>query len=188
MFKVNRSNRSAFTLIELLIVIGIIGLLASLIIVSINSAQRRAQDAQRKNFARTIDSALSSYYTDNNNHYPVFEDDTRLDSDVCDDVLVNYISSSTACRPATTAVYIETGDGAGNPGDTHFVQGWGLAYQSEKVLTSMAGNGSYQLVNDGALSFDGVVEADFYGMQLGEDSPINEPADTRRAFVTYGPQ
>lgn len=63
-------QKRAFTLIELLVVIAIIGILASLIIVSLSGARGKAQDTQRKNNARNIDSGLSQYFVDNNNTYP----------------------------------------------------------------------------------------------------------------------
>lgn len=63
-------QKRAFTLIELLVVIAIIGILASLIIVSLSGARSKATDTQRKNNARNLDTALSQYFTDNNNTYP----------------------------------------------------------------------------------------------------------------------
>src|SRR3990167_7695115 len=64
-------KQRAFTLIELLVVIAIIGILASLIIVSLSGARGKAQDTQRKNNARNIDTALAQYYLDvNPNAYP----------------------------------------------------------------------------------------------------------------------
>ncbi len=61
---------SAFTLIELLVVIAIIGILAALIIISLSGARSKAADAQKKNNARNLDTALAQFYLDNNNKYP----------------------------------------------------------------------------------------------------------------------
>lgn len=55
--------KKAFTLIELLIVISIIGILTGLATISYNSIQLRSRDAQRKNDLQQLKLALSSYYT-----------------------------------------------------------------------------------------------------------------------------
>ncbi|MEK7534934.1 MAG: prepilin-type N-terminal cleavage/methylation domain-containing protein [Patescibacteria group bacterium] len=57
-------QKRAFTLIELLVVIAIIGILASLIIVSLSGARGKAQDTQTKNNIRSIGTALEQYGLD----------------------------------------------------------------------------------------------------------------------------
>jgi type II secretion system protein G len=57
-----------FTLIELMVVIAIIGLLASIITVSLFSAQAKGRDAKRVADVRTIQLALEEYYNDNGNY------------------------------------------------------------------------------------------------------------------------
>jgi prepilin-type N-terminal cleavage/methylation domain-containing protein len=61
-----------FTLTELLIVIGVIGILASTVIVVLNPAtqQQKTRDAKRKTDLKQIQNALDLYYNDNNS-YPV---------------------------------------------------------------------------------------------------------------------
>jgi prepilin-type N-terminal cleavage/methylation domain-containing protein len=53
-----------FTLIELLVVIAVIGLLASVIMVSLNSARAKARDARRKEDLKQISLALEMYYNE----------------------------------------------------------------------------------------------------------------------------
>ncbi|MDD3679643.1 MAG: type II secretion system protein [Candidatus Shapirobacteria bacterium] len=62
---------SAFTLLELLIVIAIIGILASLATVSYSSAQRRARDSQRQADLKAIQNAMEQYYADYDGNYPL---------------------------------------------------------------------------------------------------------------------
>ena len=57
-------KNKGFTLIELLVVIAIIGILATLIIVSLSGARDRADDAEKKSNAKAIDLALAQYYLD----------------------------------------------------------------------------------------------------------------------------
>lgn len=56
---------TGFTLVELLIVIAIIGILASLVLVSISTAQKRGRDSKRIADTKQMMNALELYYTDN---------------------------------------------------------------------------------------------------------------------------
>ena len=55
-------RRGGFTLIELLVVIGIIGILSSIVLVSVNSARMKARDARRVSDAREIRTAFNLFY------------------------------------------------------------------------------------------------------------------------------
>jgi type II secretion system protein G len=58
-------STKGFTLIELLVVIAIIGLLASIIMVSLSGAKAKSRDARRQADIKSIQLALSLYYNDN---------------------------------------------------------------------------------------------------------------------------
>jgi len=59
---------TGFTLIEMLVVISIIGILATLVAANLNSARSRARDAQRKSDIKNIETALRLYYNDNGSY------------------------------------------------------------------------------------------------------------------------
>ncbi len=67
--KQKKKNVSGFTLIELLVVISIIGILTSIVAVSLNDARFKARDAKRKADLAQMRVALALYY-DNNFEYP----------------------------------------------------------------------------------------------------------------------
>lgn len=62
--KYNTLYISAFTLVELLVVISIISVLASIVVVSFRSSQTKGRDAERKNDLKQINNALELYYSD----------------------------------------------------------------------------------------------------------------------------
>ena len=68
--------QSAFTLVELLVVISIIGILAALSLVSFTTSQRQARDAQRKSDLRQYSTALEGYATRTNGLYVAETDST----------------------------------------------------------------------------------------------------------------
>ena len=68
MFK-KKTGQKGFTLIELLVVIAIIGILSSVVLVSLNSSRAKARDAKRIADVGSIQQALALYF-DSNAAYP----------------------------------------------------------------------------------------------------------------------
>ena len=62
------SKRKGFTLIELLVVIAIIGILATIVLVSLNTARQKARDVRRISDLRQVALALEMYYDDVRNY------------------------------------------------------------------------------------------------------------------------
>lgn len=63
-----RKTFRGFTLIELLVVISIIGLLSSIVLVSLATARTKAYDAQRLSNLKNVQTALEVYYTANSGY------------------------------------------------------------------------------------------------------------------------
>ncbi len=61
----SRRGQKGFTLIELLVVIAIIGILATIVLVSLNTARQKARDVRRISDLRQVALALEMYYDDN---------------------------------------------------------------------------------------------------------------------------
>lgn len=72
-----RPHKNAFTLIELLIVIAIIGILAGLIVVNLGGVRERGRDTQRKNDMKQLQTALRLYYNDYQT-YPASDTDYQI--------------------------------------------------------------------------------------------------------------
>ena len=67
--KASAGKQKGFTLLELLVVIGIIGLLASILVLNLTSARRRARDTKRVADIRNLQTATEDYYG-KNGRYP----------------------------------------------------------------------------------------------------------------------
>lgn len=146
----------AFTLIELLIVISIIGILAALITASFVASQRQARDTQRKSDLNQYRTALEAFANSHNGLYP-FAGGNGLTpmTSVCSAALTTYIASCPADpSPSGRAYYYRSFDGSGNTGDAtttkYFMYVWGNGLESDNTKTwVVCSNGkSGQLAND----------------------------------------
>ena len=61
-------DEKGFTLIELLVVILIIGILAAIALPAFLNQREKAQDSEAKSAARTVQTAMETYYTDNQSY------------------------------------------------------------------------------------------------------------------------
>ncbi len=71
-------QKSAFTLIELLIVVAIIGILAAIAVPNFINAQTRAKVARIRADIKGISTAMESYYLDHNSYIPDANRETML--------------------------------------------------------------------------------------------------------------
>ena len=76
------SLKRGFTLVELLVVVSIIGVLASLALVSYTGTQKQARDTQRKSDLKQYQNALENYANLNDSFYPLQTSSVNLAS-VC---------------------------------------------------------------------------------------------------------
>ena len=63
-----KKRQSGFTIVELLIVIVVIGILATLVIVTFTGIQQKARDSKRKTDLGAVQSSLENYYGSNNTY------------------------------------------------------------------------------------------------------------------------
>lgn len=81
--KLLRRQTTAFTLIELLIVMAVLGSMAGILVVKFPAAQKRTRDAQRKSELKQYQTALESYANINNGFYPIQNISVRADTVLC---------------------------------------------------------------------------------------------------------
>lgn len=97
--------KKGFTLLEMLVVIGIIAILVSIGISSYSTAQKKARDAKRKSDLKSIQSALEQYYSICGFQYPSPATENTVPSSIsCSDPAV-VIMDPVPLDPKTNASY-----------------------------------------------------------------------------------
>jgi len=98
-----KNKSSGFTLLEILLVIGIIAILAGIVIVAINPSKQLAtvRNTQRKSDLKQIYNAITQYYIDNSS-FPSTISTTTL-NEVCNTGAVSNTSTSTSGANCATA-------------------------------------------------------------------------------------
>ena len=89
--------KNAFTLLELLVVIGIIGILVALATVSYSATQKSGRDSRRKQDLVGIQNALEQYYSDPAHSYTYPTGSCKA--------AVSYMNSAWPVDPFTNADY-----------------------------------------------------------------------------------
>ena len=104
----NPSNKG-FSLIELMLVISIIGFLASIILVGMTNARRASRDAKRKADALQLRKALEIYSENNSGLYPngggLPAQNTAYNASLLAPFLVPAVASGVPADPGSPGVY-----------------------------------------------------------------------------------
>lgn len=96
-----KKNKKGFTLIELLVVIAIIGVLSSVVLLSVNTARGKGANAAIKSNLNGIRSQAEVYYDSSPNGYTGVCGDTQIQSAVV--AIENIALASTTCNSDTVS-------------------------------------------------------------------------------------
>ncbi|HEX6258209.1 MAG TPA: prepilin-type N-terminal cleavage/methylation domain-containing protein [Candidatus Saccharimonadales bacterium] len=99
--KLKDYRERGFTIVELLIVIVVIAILATLVITAYNGVQQRARDSKRVSDARAIQTAVEAYQSDNGS-YPTLAQLTATTNTVKLDSTLSAAIQATPAPDATT--------------------------------------------------------------------------------------
>jgi prepilin-type N-terminal cleavage/methylation domain-containing protein len=139
-----RTTRSAFTLIELLIVVAIIAILALIAVPNFLEAQTRAKVSRTEADMRSLATAIEAYRVDNNNYpLPTFANSTNGDTDSTfeiDNAQQGVVSMWGNKNITTPIAYITTLPHDGFSPDASHWFGYCTINESQWILTSLGPN------------------------------------------------
>ncbi len=135
-----QKSLTGFTLIELLVVVAIIGVLASIVMVSVNDIRARSRDDRRMSDMKTLRDALAMYQIQHSTYPSESTETTITGSDTMSTELLGerLLSSYVPTDPTNTGQYIYTYQSLDN--DTSFVIKFCLETSSIKGFSQGCGN------------------------------------------------
>lgn len=104
------NKQKSFTLLEILVVLGIISILIAMGAISYSSIQKKARDAERKTDVKAIQQAFEEYYSVCGFSYPTPTGLSTVTSIICTSPSV-MIMPTIPKEPLTNSSYVLTGDG-----------------------------------------------------------------------------
>ena len=184
----SKINHKAFTLIEILVVITIIGILAGMIIVNMNSARVKSYDRQRKADLDSVQLAVEGYASKHEGKYPLTfspgQPEIFLNSNTTNwvpDIVPDYISvlpkdpQSSSGNPQY--VYLYASDGANYKLEATMGNDEGKKWASEDGGID---NAKYEVFTGGAVAWVRRISLEFDGL----DDYV-EVADSATLDVDY---
>ncbi len=121
----NKKTKKAFTLIEVLMVIAIIGVLSSIVLVSVSGVTKKARDAIRKSDLDQISNALEIYQTSHDGRYPAISGTFETSMGICNPVSNctgdNWDQTSNLIKDLRNKEHIEIMVDPINKGDYYYI-------------------------------------------------------------------
>ncbi len=100
--------KKAFTLLEMLVVIGIIAVLVSMVISSFSTAQKKARDSKRQSELKTAQQVMEQCYSVNSYQYPIISAGATAGSITATCPAPNTTITFTLSDPLNSAPYVYT--------------------------------------------------------------------------------
>ena len=118
-----KQRQSGFTIVELLIVIVIIGILATLVIVTFSGVQQRARDSERKTDINAIAGQLEAFYA-TNGYYPLEADLESTSYRSTNEIRLDIKAFADPSTPGTTTLStgVASGKTGANTGKVYYYQ------------------------------------------------------------------